>query len=162
VAAADIFLKLDDCPGESKDSSHPDEIQVLSWSWGLQQTGTFGSGGGGGSGKVSAQDFHLSKKLDKSSPNLFLFCCNGKHIAKGVLTVRKAGETPLEYGIYTFSDLIVTSYSTGGSDGADNTPTETVSLNFGKVEMSYNEQDAKGGGKGAVKKGWDIKANVKV
>jgi type VI secretion system secreted protein Hcp len=162
VAAADIFLKLEGVDGESHDAKHPDEIQVLSWGWGAQQAGTFGTGGGGGSGKVSASDFHITKKTDKASTKLFLFCCNGKHITKGVLTVRKAGETPLEYYVVTFTDLLVSSYQTGGSDGGDNIPMETISLNFSKVEMKYNEQANTGSGKGFINSGWDMKKNEAV
>ena len=34
--AVDMFLKIDGIKGESKDSKHKDEIDVLAWSWGLQ------------------------------------------------------------------------------------------------------------------------------
>ena len=33
--AADIFAKIGDIKGESLDSKHKDEIEVLSFSWGL-------------------------------------------------------------------------------------------------------------------------------
>jgi type VI secretion system secreted protein Hcp len=37
MAAFDYFLKIDGIPGESTDSKHKDEIDVLSWSWGETQ-----------------------------------------------------------------------------------------------------------------------------
>ena len=37
--AADIFAKLGDIKGESLDSKHKDEVEVLSWSWGVSQSG---------------------------------------------------------------------------------------------------------------------------
>ena len=35
--AADIFAKLGDIKGESVDSKHKDEVEVLSWSWGVNR-----------------------------------------------------------------------------------------------------------------------------
>lgn len=159
--AVDMFLKLDGIKGESKDSKHKDEIDVYSWSWGLTQTGSFGVGGGGGSGKVNVHDITLTKKLDKSSNLLTVNCCSGKHIKEGTLTVRKAGENPLEYLKITFTDLLVSSMQTSGTDGGDMVM-ETVSLNFAKFKVEYQEQKADGSGLPAVTYGWDIKQNQKV
>ena len=49
--AVDVFLKLGDIGGESADSAHKGEIDVLSWSWGIAQTGTMSGGGVGGAGR---------------------------------------------------------------------------------------------------------------
>ena len=38
--AVDAFLKLGDLKGESPVDGHEDEIQVLSWNWGMTQAGT--------------------------------------------------------------------------------------------------------------------------
>src|SRR5258707_2678274 len=105
--AVDMFLKIDDIKGESKDSKHKDEVDVLAWSWGMSQSGTTHTGGGGGAGKVSVQDISVIKYVDKSSPVLQLACCNGKHFKEALLTVRKAGETPLEYLKITMKEVII-------------------------------------------------------
>jgi len=52
--AVDMFLKLDPIKGESADQKHKNEIDVLSWSWGLNQTGSQHHSAGGGAGKVWA------------------------------------------------------------------------------------------------------------
>ena len=65
-----------------------------------------------------------------------LHCCNGKHIKKAMLTVRKAGEKPLEYLKIEMEDLLVSHVSTGGSHGEDRL-TENVTLNFAKVKTEY-------------------------
>jgi type VI secretion system secreted protein Hcp len=158
--AVDMFLKLDGIKGESADKSHKDEINVLAWSWGMSNSGSAHLGGGAGSGKVNVQDLSLTKYIDVSSPDLMLFCCNGKHVAKAQLTVRKAGETALEYLIIKLEDVLVASVSTGGSGGEDRL-TEHVTLNFAKVDVEYTGQDAKGGAGAKPKMGWDIPANVK-
>lgn len=159
--AVDIFMKLDKIEGESLDSKHAKEIDVLAWSWGLSQSGTSHMGGGGGAGKVSVQDLSFTKYVDKSSTALILAACKGAHIDSATLTVRKAGNSPLEYIKITLNQVMVTSVSTGGSGGEDRL-TENVVLNFAKFKVEYTEQDAKGAGGKTSTAAWDIAANKPV
>ncbi len=46
--AADIFLRLEGIEGESQDDKHRNEIEVLSWSWSVKNTGSFQLGTGAG------------------------------------------------------------------------------------------------------------------
>jgi type VI secretion system secreted protein Hcp len=158
--AVDMFLKLDGIKGESQDHKHKEEIHIESFSWGMAQMGVSGMGGGGGAGKVSVQDVSISKYLDKSSPELMLHCANGKHIKEGLITVRKAGETPVEYLKIKLTDILVSGVQHAGH-GSD-LLTESLSLNFAKFHVEYQEQGADGKAKGGpVVMGWDIKANTK-
>lgn len=159
--AVDMFLKIEGIKGESQDSKHKDEIDVLAWSWGMSQSGTTHTGGGGGAGKVNVQDLSVTKYLDKASPNLMLYCCNGKHISEMNLTVRKAGENALEYLKVTMKNGLVSSISDGGSGGEDRL-TENVTLNFAEVKVEYTPQKADGSGDAAIEMAWDIAKNVKV
>jgi type VI secretion system secreted protein Hcp len=158
--AVDMFLKLDGIKGESKDHKHKDEIHIESFSWGMSQTGAHGTGGGGGAGKVHVHDISITKHLDKSSPGLMLACCNGKHISEGLLTVRKAGENPVEYLKIKLVDILVSGVQEAGH-GSD-LLTESLTLNFAKFHVEYQEQDAKGKGTPGGEMGWDVKANQKV
>src|SRR3954470_17122190 len=115
--AVDMYIKIGALKGESRDSVHKAEIDVLAWSWGLSNSGSAQQGGGAGAGKCNVQDLSFTKYIDKASPDLMLYCCNGKHVDKATLVVRKAGETPLEYITINLEDLIITSVSTGGSGG---------------------------------------------
>jgi len=158
--AIDMFLKLDGIKGESHDKSHKDEIHIESFSWGLSQTGVHGAGGGGGAGKVNVHDISITKFLDKSSPELMLACASGKHIPNGLLTVRKAGTTPLEYLKIKLSDILVSGVQHAGS-GSD-LLSENLSLNFSKFNVEYQLQGPDGKAQGGpVTMGWDVKANVK-
>jgi type VI secretion system secreted protein Hcp len=157
--AIDMYLKLDKVEGESIDDGHAKEIDLLSANFGASQTGTSHSGSGSGAGKVSMQDLVISKKVDKSSPLLFWFCCNGQHIDTGVLTVRKAGgKAPLEYMKVSLANIIVTGYQQTGADGQEEL-TEQVTLNFRKVKLEYAPQVEAGSGGAKVAKGWDVGAN---
>jgi type VI secretion system secreted protein Hcp len=157
--AVDIFLKLEGIKGEAQDDKYKDEIDVLAWSWGASQSGTTHGGSGSGSGKVSVQDLSITKYIDKSSPVLFQHCANGKHIKKGKLIVRKAGEKPLEYLTVEFEDLIVTHVSLGGS-GSEDRLTENVTLNFGTYHVKYAQQNADGSKGAEVEHKWHISKNV--
>ncbi|HMU64817.1 MAG TPA: type VI secretion system tube protein Hcp, partial [Nitrosomonas sp.] len=138
------------------------EIDLLSWSWGETQSGAHAAGGGGGAGKVSMQDFHFTMIVNKATPKLIQACAGGDHIKSAILTCRKAGGQQEEYLKYTFSDLIISSYQTGGSSGSGVVPTEQISFNYAKMEVEYKEQKADGTLGGPVKAGWDLKKNEKV
>ena len=157
--AVDMFIKIDDIEGESVDDSHAGEIDVLSWSWGMSQSGTTHSGPGGGAGKVNVQDLSFTHYVDKSSANLMKMCCNGKHFEEATLVVRKAGEMPLEYMIITMKGGLISSVSTGGSGGEDRI-TENVTLNFSEFKTEYVPQMADGSGDASVIAGWNIANNV--
>jgi type VI secretion system secreted protein Hcp len=108
-------------------------LEVFSWSWGATQIFDR-TGGGGGAGKVELQDFHFSKKVDKSSPALFQACASGRHFPTATFIARKSGKGQQELMVVKFTDLLVSSYQTGGSSG-DAMPTESISLNYASVEI---------------------------
>jgi len=157
--AIDMFLKLATVDGESTDSVHSGEIDLLSWSFAAHQTGTSNTGGGAGAGRVAIQDLTLTKKVDKSSPTLFALCCSGAHLDDGTLTVRKAGGEALEYLIIKMEHILITGCQTTGSDGQDQL-VEQVSLNFKRVGLKYTPQKDDGTGGPEVAGGWDIGGNL--
>lgn len=158
--AVDMFIKIGTIKGESVDHKHGGEIDILAWSWGMSNSGTAHTGGGAGAGKVNVQDLSITKYIDRSSTDLMLAACNGKHFPDAMLTVRKAGEKPLEYLKITLTDVLITSVSTGGSGGEDRL-TENVSLNFAKVKVEYTPQKKDGSGDATLSMSWDIAKNIK-
>jgi type VI secretion system secreted protein Hcp len=152
--AADHFLKLDGIQGESKDQKHQNEIEIMSWSFGQTNSGTFASGGGGGAAKVSMGDFNFSMMTNKASPPLFLACATGKHIGSAVLTCRKAGGEQQEYLKVNFKDVLISSWQISGTGEI---PSESFSLNFATISWEYNEQKADGTLAGKVKAEFNLK-----
>jgi type VI secretion system secreted protein Hcp len=154
--AVDMFIKLGQIKGDSKDTKHKDWIDVLAWSWGASQSGTAHMGGGAGAGKVSVQDLNFTHYVDAASADLLKAICTGKHIDKGTLVVRKAGgDNALEYIKIEMETIIVTGLHTGGSGGEDRL-TENVTLNFEKFKYEYKEQTERGG----AGTGHDVKYNI--
>lgn len=155
-AASDYFLKLDGIDGESTDRNHNNEIEVMSWSWGMSQMGTSSTGGGAGTGKVQFQDFQFTKSFDKSSPMLMQMTATGEYIKDAKLTLRKAGSDS-SYIVVIFSDVMVSSFQVSGNTGE--APTESVSLNFAKIQMEYFPQNPDGTSSESIKSG-ELKGHV--
>jgi len=155
-----MFLELEGIKGESVDKVHKEKIDILAWSWGMSNSGTFHHGSGGGAGKANFQDLSVTKYIDKSSATLLSNCATGKHIAKGKLIIRKAGDKPLEYLTISLEKILVTAVSTGGSSGEERL-TENVTLNFAKITTDYKIQDDKGAGQAGGTFTFDIAANSK-
>ena len=156
--ASDIFAKIGDIKGESQDDKHKDEVEVLSWSWGVTQSGTMAFGGGGGEGKASFNDFNFTHFVDKSSPVLMKVCATGEHIKEATITVRKAGKGQQEFLVIKMNDIIVTSVQPGGAgDGA--ATSETVALQCAKVDLQYKPQKPDGSLDAGIHFKYDIKGN---
>jgi type VI secretion system secreted protein Hcp len=155
--AADIFAKLGDIKGESLDDKHKDEIEVLSWSWGVSNSGTAVAGTGGGEGKASFHDLSFTHKIDKASPVLMQACATGVHLKDATITHRKAGKGQQEFLVIKMNDVIVTgvSHSDSGADGS----MESVTLAFAKVDLEYKPQKADGTLDAAIAFKFDLKAN---
>jgi type VI secretion system secreted protein Hcp len=161
--AFDAFLKLDGIKGESTDKTHAGEIEIHSFSWGVSNTGTFASGGGGSTGKATFQDFSFTTEGSSASPQMFLSAAMGKHIPEAVLTLRKAGEKPLDYYVIKLSDVLISGYQQAGASGAQtNVPLDEFSLNYSKIDISYTSQKADGSSGDISRAGYDVKLNTKV
>ena len=161
MAAIDYFLKLDGISGESKDSKHKGEIEVLSFSFGETQSRPSGTGGGVGAGKVKMSEFSFTARTSKASPQLFLSCAQGKHLKEAILTVRKAGGSQQEYLIIKLNDVLVSAYALGSAEG-ESEPHDAFSLNFIKLSYDYKPQKADGSLDAPVHAGWDLSKNVKI
>jgi type VI secretion system secreted protein Hcp len=159
--AFDAFLKLDGIPGESQDKNHPNEIEIESFSWGLSNPSTIGSGGGGGAGKASFQDMSFDSLASAAGPLLAKSCATGSHIANALLTVRKSGGGGgFEFMKVKLQDVIVSSYSQGGAaDGHDDRPSENFSLNFAKITYDYYPQPQGGQAPPPVEFNFDLREN---
>ena len=155
--AADIFAKLGDIKGESLDAKHKDEVEILSWSWGVANAGAKGGGSGGGEGKASFHDLSFSHNVDKASPVLMKGCATGQHLKEATITHRKAGRGNQEFLIVKMNDVIITGVT--NADSGQGSHVETVSLAFAKVDLEYRPQKADGSLDAGLHFKYDIKGN---
>jgi type VI secretion system secreted protein Hcp len=153
--AADIFAKLGDIKGESLDSKHKDEIEVLSWSWGVTSPVSL-AGSGAGLSRAHFNDLSFTHKIDKASPKLMQACATGVHLKEATITHRKAGKGQQEFLVIKMNDVIITALAE--ADGGDSS-TETVSLAFAKINVEYKPQKADGSLDAGIHFKYDLKAS---
>ena len=147
-AVGDMFLMVKGAKcglikGEAIDDIHKGEIEVLRWSWGMQAKSSLG--GGAASGKASVRELSVVKRIDSASTALMSALRSNEPIQKAVLTMRKAGKTPLEYLKITIEQGRVTALDVEAGDangGAD--VLENVSFSFNKINVEYVPQGKDG------------------
>jgi type VI secretion system secreted protein Hcp len=153
--AGDMFLmvkgaKSGTIKGESQDRDHAGEIDVVRWSWGMQARPSLG--GGGAAGKASINDLRIVKRVDSASTALMSALRSNEMISKAVLTLRKAGGSPLEYLKITIEQGRVTGLTVEAGDDRGGAPEllEQVTFSFNKIAVEYVPQGADGQGRGAI------------
>ena len=159
--AANVFLKIEspDIKSESLGDKHKDEIDVMSWAWGLSNNSNTHMLHGGGVGKVNVGDIQLTKMLDKASPELMLSICKGTHHGKVTLSCNKAGpnDKPVEYLKITMQEVVLSSLSDAGS--YEGVPMENLGLNFAYFKVEYTPQKADGTADAVITQEWNIQTN---
>jgi type VI secretion system secreted protein Hcp len=135
--------------GESQDEIHLKEIDVVSWSWGMQAKPALG--GGGATGKAVVHELKIVKRVDSASTPLMSALRTNELITKAVLTLRKAGKSALEFLKITIEQGRVTSLTIEGGDRSG-TPDlfEHVSFTFNKISVEYVPQGKDGQGLGGM------------
>ena len=154
MGLGDMFLKIEGAKqgvikGESKDTSHKEEVDVVSWSWGMQSHGSIQAGLP--SGKTSITELVVTKRADKASTAIMGSLRNNEVIKKATLTVRKSGQSPLEYMKIVLEQARIVSFSvTGGTAEGGPEVKETVGLAFKKISVQYTPQGDDGQARGVT------------
>jgi type VI secretion system secreted protein Hcp len=153
-----MFLKLGNgIKGETKDSKHKEEVDIMSFSWGVSNP-VSSYGGGLSAGKANFGDFSFTLRMGNASPKLAIACATGEHIKDAILSCRKSGKTPQEYLQFKFYDLLVSSYQTGYSQGQDEAY-DSCSMSYSKLEWTYKAQKPDGSLEGGMDFKYDLKIN---
>lgn len=158
--AFDAFLKIDVIPGESVDSKHKDWIEILSYSHSVKPMVMPDS---------FFDVFTVVHTLDKASPKLALYCCNGTHFKEVLLQLCDPNRASYNIMAYKFTDVIVsgvkirespltgimirespTSSAMIRESPYECLPLEEVSFNYGKIEWTYTTPDGN-----TVRTSWD-------
>jgi type VI secretion system secreted protein Hcp len=146
--AVSICLKLGDknwIKGESVTSKHENEIDVLSWSFGLTQSASAHIATGAGTGSADVRDLTITKYVDAATPNLLQGCFYGNDYTPAVLTVLKSGgKEAIEMIKMTMDGTVFISSVQTGDPLPNDRYSETVSLNFAHAKIEYTGQKADG------------------
>lgn len=142
--AGNMFLQMETptVKGESSDSQHTDQIQVLSWSHSFNQptSPTRSSAGAGTVEQANHSDFTFTKYTDAATDDLLKLCWQGNQVGKCTFFAYRADgdNAPVLYLKVEMEDCIVSNVSIGGGTG--DIPTETLSLAYATVTYTYKPQ----------------------
>jgi len=153
------FIKLDGIPGESTDDKHKEWIELVSFGHSIVQpvSQTKSSSGGASAARSQHGDFQFSKLIDKASPKIYEYCSSGKHLKEATVEFSRAGGDKVKFMEIKMEQVMISSVQQGGGGGF---PSESVTLNYGKIKWTYTQQKrADGSGGGNVSGGWDLLAN---
>ena len=150
-----IYLKFDGIDGDATHDEHKKWITVESLNWGVGRaiSTPVGSTKNREASEPSVAEVTIAKQMDTASVYLFQESCTGqkgKEVKIHLVSTGSPGKTYLEY---TLSDTLVSGYSV--SSGGDR-PSESVTLNFNKVEMKYIPLESNNESGSPVTKGYDL------
>jgi type VI secretion system secreted protein Hcp len=142
----DMFLKVTSAKyglikGEAKDDAHGGEIEVLSWSWGMEANP--GLAGTQPTKRATVRDLKIVKRVDRASTPLMNALRHNEPITEAVLTLRKAGGKQMEFLTIKIEDGRVSELSvdveTGGLELV-----ERIGFSFNKITVEYRPQGPDG------------------
>jgi type VI secretion system secreted protein Hcp len=151
MGKSDMYLKVEGAAqgpikGESRDTNHTDEIEVIGWSWGLDGNATaFGSA----TARTTMQELIVRKRVDSASTGLMSALRSNELIKKATLSVHKAGgAASIAYLTITVEKARILSHRLRNeTDGAPEL-VEEFRIAFFKVKVEYRAQDLAGAAKG--------------
>lgn len=149
------FLKLDGIEGESTDARHAREIDIENLGFSVDQTGIRMAGGRGSAARSRFSVITVTKRIDKSSPQLFLRCALGTPIPTAVITVQRSGPEPQDFITITLRNVIISSLVT--NSGPDTF--ENVGLSYTVIEYSYRPQNSDGSLGEPVRASFNVNSN---
>lgn len=174
----DAYLNIDGVKGEALDDKHKDWIELKGFGHEIHQpiSQTAVSAGGASTGRTQHGDFLIHKYVDLASPKLYEAVSNGKHFSKAKIEVCRAGGSQVKFLEISFEQVMISkvqldsppangnSVSNTGNIGTrtganvehsgGDLPTESVYMNYGKIEWTYTQQkrtDGSGGGNVSAK-----------
>lgn len=157
------FCEIGGIPGECSDDGHVDWITVLEYNIGVSQakssTGMAGSHTGG---TPDFEDFHIVKTIDKSTPELALFCAKGTPIESVIIELCTESGDKNTFMKYELKHVVIRSVQTGGSAKVDEVrPTEHVHFACKTINYCYTSIDTDTGVAGeTVERGWNLATNA--
>jgi type VI secretion system secreted protein Hcp len=145
-SAYEVHLDMGKIQGESQSKAHPNEIEVVSFSWGLSNTAVRSAQGDSTKGgKASVGEIAVVKRTDKSSPFLVLAVTGCQTFPSATISLSKStgGKKPEDYFIIKMTNVYVSSLQLS-SPSVGAMGTETITLNFQKITLDYRMQNDMG------------------
>ncbi|PNQ99889.1 Hcp1 family type VI secretion system effector (plasmid) [Azospirillum argentinense] len=151
-----IYVKIDGIEGDATHESHKKWVDIGSMQFGVGRAISTPSGRAANreASEPSVSEITLTRELDKSSPLFFKEAVVGKQGKKVQIDLVTTGDPGETYMTYELENTLVSGYSV--SANGQGRPSETISLNFSKITMSYTAHDAKNAASGAFRSSYDL------
>lgn len=158
VAIDPAYVKFEGIDGESQDDRHRDWINLLSFGQG-QYIPPSSVGPGATGAQAIFEEVILTKELDKASPKLAEAVCKGTRFPRVEIDLTRpmSDGTTSTYYMCELEGVVITSYHIDASMEKP-VPTEQLSLNFEKIQVTYTKTDPTGRPE-RVEYGWDVRQN---
>ncbi len=150
-----IYMKFGATKGDVSTTQYKDWIMVHSFQFGVGRgiSSAAGSGANRQGSHASVSEVTIAKSLDPASLEMFSNALMGKLDTKVEFAFTIANDKNDEYLHITLTDTGISGYSL--SSGGDR-PSESVSLNFAKIEYKEITLDDKGGAAKPQSKIYDL------
>lgn len=115
--------------------------------------------------KPAISEVIVTKRADKTTPILFQEATTGTALASAEIKFVNTGKDLSEYLTVTLSNVVISRYQLNdevsttaeGESSQKDKPTETIALNFDKVEVKYTPYDESHNAQSPVSAGYDLK-----
>lgn len=137
-----VYLKYEGIDGEVTQQDHVKWIEVGSFQFGVGRgiSTPTGNAANREASHASVSEIVVTKSMDVASTKLFTESVTGSTGKKVEIHFVSTGDPGLTFAQYTLEDTLISGYSL--SSGGDR-PTESISLNFTKVEFKMTPHDDK-------------------
>ena len=137
TATADLItLKLPGITGDVTVEGQQGTIEVLSRSGNVQEPVTGSAGGSRARSLPVFSDLMIHKRLDRSSPALFLALVKGSILGSGVITFLRTDQGGFTtFFTITLTNVLLTKFQTGDSENEVLAGREQINLNYERIEL---------------------------
>ncbi len=159
-----IFIEYDGIKGEVSDPGHEKWMDVDDLQWGVARsiTSATATQGDRESSNAVISDLMITRKMDSSTPKLFIeSCCGTGKDVKIHLTKTGSGSGSSVYMEYTLKNALISSYNIAASSQSTERPMESLTISFVDIEVKYTPYDEDGNAEAAIAVGYDTATNSK-
>lgn len=136
-------------------------FEIEDFSFDIEQQLNIGSQAtGAGAGKVTFNPFSITRKIDISSPGLFQMACSGTSFAEVCLGLRKSSGGDVTGQIFLVFRFKLVAVKTISWSYDDESPKETITFEYGGLQVWYTPQAADGSMGAAISGGWNRVLNT--
>jgi type VI secretion system secreted protein Hcp len=150
-----LYMKYEGIDGEVTQKDHDKWIEVHSFQFGVGRgiSTPTGNAANREASAASVSEVTITKTMDKASPKIFTESATGTGGKKVEFHFVSTGDPGTTFAVYKLSDTLISGYSI--SSGGDR-PTESISLNFTKVEFEMTPHDAANADQTPIRVSYDL------